>query len=127
MVIFSSINAFHRQKNAGSIDILKEIGLTKPKVKIKILTPNGNDIEDICKELRKNSNLKYKFIEPIIKATILVVDRNFSIVVELKDDNKKTIAEAMGLATYSNSDPTVLTYAVIFDALWNQTSMYEQL
>ena len=127
LVIFSSINAFHRQKSAGSIDILKEIGLTKPKVKIKILTPNGNDIEDICKELRKNSNLKYKFIEPIIKATILVVDRNFSIVVELKDDNKKTIAEAMGLATYSNSDPTVLTYAVVFDALWNQTSMYEQL
>ena len=127
MVIFSSVNAFHRQKTAGSIDILREVGLTKPKVKIKILTPSGNDIEDICKELGKNSSLNYRFIEPIIKATILVVDRKFSIVVELKDDTKKTIAEAMGLATYSNSDPTVLTYAVIFDALWNQTNMYEQL
>ena len=47
--------------------------------------------------------------------------------VELKDDTKKTIAEAIGLATYSNSAPTVLTYAVLFDALWNQTIMYEQL
>jgi two-component system, OmpR family, sensor histidine kinase VicK len=33
----------------------------------------------------------------------------------------------MGLATYSNSTPTVLTYAVIFDAIWNQSDMYEQL
>ena len=127
LIIFSSANAFHRQKSAGSIDILREVGLTKPNVKIKILSPNGSDIEDICKELGKNSNFEYKFIDPIIKVTILVVDRSFSVVVELKDDSKKTIAEAMGLATYSNSNPTVLTYAVIFDALWNQTSMYGQL
>ena len=66
-------------------------------------------------------------MEPIIKISILVVDRKFSIVAELKDDTKKTIAEAMGLATYSNSTPTVLTYAVIFDAIWNQSDMYEQL
>ena len=66
-------------------------------------------------------------MEPIIKVSILVVDRKFSIVAELKDDTKKTIAEAMGLATYSNSTPTVLTYAVIFDAIWNQSDMYEQL
>ena len=50
LIIFSSANAFHRQKSAGSIDILKEVGLTKSNVKIKILTPKGNDIEDICKK-----------------------------------------------------------------------------
>lgn len=59
----------------------------------------------------------FKFIKPIIKATILLVDKKFSLVVELKDDAKKTIAEAIGLATYSNSLPSVLTYTVLFDAL----------
>ena len=57
----------------------------------------------------------------------MVVDRKFSIVVELKDDAKRTIAEAIGQATYSNSAPTVLTYTVLFDALWNQTDLYGPL
>ena len=33
----------------------------------------------------------------------------------------------MGFVTYSNSKPTVLTYASIFDAIWKQTDMYKQL
>jgi signal transduction histidine kinase len=127
LVIFSSVNAFHRQKSAGIIEILEEIVQTKPQVKIKILTPKADDIEDVYRQLSHKSNFSYRFMEPIIKVSILVVDRKFSIVAEIKDDTKKTIAEAMGLATYSNSTPTVLTYAVIFDAIWNQSDMYEQL
>jgi two-component system, OmpR family, sensor histidine kinase VicK len=127
LVIFSSANAFERQRKTGSIEILKEVGLTKPEVKVRIITPKTHDIEAKLKELSHNPNFDYRFIEPIIKVTILVVDRKFSIVVELKDDTKRTIAEAIGQATYSNSAPTVLTYAVLFDALWNQTNLYEQL
>jgi signal transduction histidine kinase len=33
----------------------------------------------------------------------------------------------LGLATYSNSKATVLSYASIFETLWKQTEMYEQL
>jgi signal transduction histidine kinase len=33
----------------------------------------------------------------------------------------------MGLATYSNSKPTVLSYASIFESLWKQTELYERL
>ena len=38
-----------------------------------------------------------------------------------------TVAEAIGFATYSNSLPTVLTYAAIFDVIWKQIELYEQL
>ena len=127
LIIFSSANAFERQKKVGAINVLKQIAQIKPEVKIRILTPKTDDTEKTCRELAHNSNLDYKFIDPIVMVTILVVDRKFSIVVELKDDTKKTIAEAIGLATYSNSLPTVSTYALLFDALWNQTNMYEQL
>ncbi len=34
--------------------------------------------------------------------------------------------EAIGLGTYSNSKPTVLSYVSIFEGLWNQTYMYEE-
>jgi signal transduction histidine kinase len=41
---------------------------------------------------------------------------------------KKTISiEAIGLATYSNSQSTVLSYASIFESLWTQSALYQQL
>jgi signal transduction histidine kinase len=103
------------------------VGLAKPDLKIRMLIPQSQDNEVTLNELSNNLNFDYIFVEPIIRVTILVVDRKFSIVVELKDDTKITIAEAIGQATYSNSAPTVLTYTVLFDALWNQTALYEQL
>jgi two-component system sensor histidine kinase VicK len=44
----------------------------------------------------------------------------------LKSDSKETSLEAIGLATYSNSKETVLSYASIFESLWNQTELYEE-
>ena len=37
--------------------------------------------------------------------------------VELKDDTKDSSSEATGLATYSNSEATVLSYTSIFEIL----------
>ena len=127
LVIFSTANAFHRQRRAGSIDFLKEVGKIKPNINIKILTPQDSIIKEICHNFAHIANFHFKFIEPIAKVSILVVDRKYSIVAELKDDTKQTIEESIGFATYSNSIPTVSTYAMIFDIIWNQTSMYDRL
>ena len=40
---------------------------------------------------------------------------------------KRTPIEAIGLATYSNSQSTVLSYASIFESLWTQTELYQKL
>ncbi|MGB8034761.1 MAG: HAMP domain-containing sensor histidine kinase, partial [Nitrososphaeraceae archaeon] len=68
-------------------------------------------------------------IEPSMqtKVTVLVVDRKYSLTIELKDDSKDNSNEAMGFATYSNSKPTVLSYASIFESLWMQTELYQQI
>ncbi|HET7391078.1 MAG TPA: histidine kinase dimerization/phospho-acceptor domain-containing protein, partial [Nitrososphaeraceae archaeon] len=49
------------------------------------------------------------------------------LVMELKDDTKSTFYEAIGLSTYSNSKAGVLSYAAIFENLWRQAELYEQL
>jgi len=59
--------------------------------------------------------------------TVLVVDKKYSLVVELRDDTKDDLKEAIGLATYSNSKSTVLSYVSIFDALWKQSELREEL
>ena len=73
--------------------------------------------------------LNIRFIEPYLqtKVSLLIVDRKFSLAVELKDDAAHSSYESMGLATYSNSKPTVLSYSSIFENLWKQTELYEGL
>jgi hypothetical protein len=44
-------------------------------------------------------------------------------VIELKDDAKQNSNEAVGFATYSNSESTVLSYASIFKTLWIQNNV----
>src|SRR5205085_869242 len=70
-----------------------------------------------------------RHIEPSMqtRVTALIIDRKYSLTVELKDDSKDNSYEAIGLATYSNSKPTVLSYASIFESLWMQTELFSQL
>jgi two-component system sensor histidine kinase VicK len=46
---------------------------------------------------------------------------------ELKDDTKETFHEAIGLSTYSNSKAGVLSFVSIFENLWEQTELIQQL
>ena len=56
------------------------------------------------------------------KVTTFLADNELSLVIELKDDNIDTgNEEAIGLATYSNSESTVLSNASIFETLWSMS------
>ncbi|HYO05893.1 MAG TPA: HAMP domain-containing sensor histidine kinase, partial [Phototrophicaceae bacterium] len=126
LIIFSTSNAFRRQARDGAVQKLTEIMTNRPWIETKILTPKDSEIERMVAEL-PISNLCVRFIEALSKVSILMVDRKYSLVAELKDDTKQLVTEAIGFVTYSNSAPTVLSYAAIFDSLWKQTEMYEQL
>jgi signal transduction histidine kinase len=72
-------------------------------------------------------NVRYMQQLSDTKATILIADRKVSLVIEVRDDSKSRFYEAIGLSTYSNSKPGVLSYVSIFENLWIQTELYEQL
>ena len=116
------------------------------KVRIRILTPMDRTVEQSAQKLIEEKDrqlslqrlegkpdididIDIRYIEPDLqtKVTILLIDRRFSLTVELKDDAKENSYEAIGLATYSNSKSTVLSYASIFESLWKQTELYQQL
>lgn len=126
LIIFSTSNAFRRLENTGFIQKLLEIRQNKPWIAIKILTPKNMGIENMDSELT-NSNFTFRFFDLLSKMCILIIDRKYSLVAELTDDSKKTLPEAVGFVTYSNSTATVSSYAAIFDSLWKQTEMYQQL
>jgi two-component system, OmpR family, sensor histidine kinase VicK len=126
-IIFSTANAFHRQEYAGAIQLLEEASVQRG-IKVRILTPKDDLIEENAQRLIQRL-IDIRYIEPSLqtKVSIIVADDNSSLSVELKDDTKKTSYDAVGLATYSNSKPTVLSYISIFESLWKQADLYQQL
>jgi two-component system, OmpR family, sensor histidine kinase VicK len=78
---------------------------------------------------KSRGGISIRYIQPHLqtKASIMIVDKKHSLAIELKDDKKTTSIEAIGLATYSNSQSTVLSYASIFESLWTQTDLYQKL
>jgi two-component system sensor histidine kinase VicK len=130
IIMFPTTNAFIRQKNLGVIQFSEEAARERD-VKVRILMPSHKSTEDIVQHLKENyaECIDIRYIEKMsdTKATILVVDRKVSLVMELRDDSKQTFDEAIGLSTYSNSRPGVLSYVSIFENLWKQTELYEQL
>jgi two-component system sensor histidine kinase VicK len=138
LIVLATANAFHRQEDLGAVQFLKEAS-NERGVKIRILTPADTLIVKTSQRLSeqqeqeqqspKTQKINIHFIEPYLqtKVSLLIVDRKFSLAVELKDDAAHKSYEAMGLATYSNSKPTVFSYVSIFESLWKQTELYEGL
>ena len=81
------------------------------------------------KEYCPDRVIDVRYIEQMTetKATILVVDIKASLVMELRDDSKTTFFEAIGLSTYSNSRAGVLSYVAIFENLWRQSELYQEI
>jgi signal transduction histidine kinase len=151
LLLYSSANAFHRQEYVGAIQSLKEAAYERG-VSVRILTPADDSIIKTSQRWTEQQQqqqpqqpqpeqqeqehpslnqqkINMRFIEPYLqtKVSLLIADRKFSLAIELKDDAAQKSYEAVGLATYSNSKPTVLSYVSIFENLWKQTELYEGL
>jgi phospho-acceptor domain-containing protein len=129
--IFPTTNALIRQDKMGAIPLAIQAARER-NVKVKILMPANSFVEQKLEQLKEYcplDTIDVRYIEQMseTKATILVVDRKDSLVMELKDDSKSTFYEAIGLSTHSNSKAGVLSYVAIFEKLWKQSELYEQL
>src|SRR6476659_3898364 len=140
--IFPTPKAFIRQLKA--IYLAKQVSKER-QVKVRILTPNNETVEALIENLLKkekegevtkygtdsfsNEDIKIRYIEKMsnTKATILVIDRKESLVMELKDDSKDTFIEAIGLSIHSTSKASVLSYVAIFENLWKQSELFSEI
>ncbi len=141
LVLFSKAKAFRHQEKAGILKLLKEAASPPHNVRIRILIPAEktdrveeeaaatmtNEIILQLKELgiavRRSGRQQQNILQnDNNNLTLLIVDQSLSLTVELNDDDTKeerTFEEdTIGLATYSNSDPTFFAYMSIFENLW---------
>jgi two-component system, OmpR family, sensor histidine kinase VicK len=141
LLVLPTVNAFIREHRLGVIQLLEQAA-TQDGVVVRILTPTNTVVENIVKKVltaseqregEKKGNFDLRSINTpsekmvVSTVTIVVVDKKESLVFEKKDDSKENFIEAVGLATYSNSKPTVMSYVSIFESLWEQVQLYQQL
>ena len=134
MLFLPTTSAFLREEKIGIIQSLNDAA--NNHVRVKVITPGNESIDPKLQalfqgkdglELRK---IRYKSDVQDAKrprTKILVVDRKEYLVVELKDDSSETFVDAVRLAIYSATESTVISYLTLFESLWTQAELYEQL
>jgi two-component system sensor histidine kinase VicK len=119
LIIFSHANILHQYQKHGILDLLKR--KAQEEIVIRILIGMDYSIaEKAIESLKGYQHIELRYLLKSIqtKLTTIVSDRELSLVIEEKEDQ-----EAIGLATYSNSESTVLSYASIFENLWIQSEI----
>ena len=127
--IYPSFNGFRRQIRIGALHLFREV--LEHGISVRILVPaDKQQIDETIDGLELAlPTLEIRGLDKNLQTQmgIIVVDRKESIIIELKDDEKESYHDAAGLAFYSNSIPIALSYASIFETLWKQGELYEQL
>ena len=150
-IIFSTINTFLLQeRQLGITKILSN--LSNQGVRTRILTPMDIDVKELTSNLKKqyeqeiyqkkqanknnnnnNANISSAIdIQEIapsssINAKIIIVDKQDSLAMEIKDGTKDDLYNSIGLTTYSNSKSTIASYCAIVENLYEQNQLYMQL
>lgn len=135
LLLLPTTSTFLREQKMGIVQSLQNA--TRRGVKVRVLTPaddriapeasavfQGKDANIEVRRIRRKSGIE---TSGEARTKILVVDRKEYLVVELKDDSKQTFVDAVRLAIYSTTQSTVNSYITLFESLWEQSELYDQL
>ena len=134
-ILYSTSNAFYLQEKSGILQLLKEVAeQNSNNLYINILLPIDSSIKkslsfNLLNKNLKNNNIVFQDIAPSINIKIksLVVDRKESLIMELKHLREEKHTASIGFSIYSNSQSIVLSYASIFEVLYNQSILFDQM
>ena len=136
-LIIATPNALQRNYTGGIINLLITAS-EKRNVNVNLIIPTydkGTINDDFLRNEKIAANFKFKLktIAPaikethMIKTTFLIIDRKSVFIIDVKDDSKDMLTEAVGFATYHVSKSRTDSYSFIFDTLWRQADLHESL
>jgi signal transduction histidine kinase len=128
LIILPSLNGFYRTEKSSGFKTLNELGLKG--LKIKVLSPLDYKNQDKLDKIKSNYDyIEFRGLQFILQTInrITILDRSKTMISEIKDDVKDNFIDAFGLAIFIDGKSTASSYAAIFDSLWKQAEMYEQL
>jgi hypothetical protein len=121
MIMFPTIRSFQVYEREGILNLIKR--QLENRITVRILLSEKDRPPQGGWRGISPPNLRIQHTDqlPASKLTMIIVDSELSLVIEEKIDE-----DPVGLATYSNSESTVLSYASIFENLWIQSEIKQQ-
>lgn len=127
-ILFSTRNSFLVAEREGILDALGPASARGIKVRILVMKDDIMQETSVAKLKVAHQDIHVNYLQQFMpsKITTFIVDQNKSLVMEVNDDTKETLHEAVGLATYSNSESTVFSNSSLFESLWIQSELDKQ-
>ena len=121
--MFPTMNTFYRYQIGRLVESIEQAAASGIKTRILIYQTikKGGKGKAKLQPIERHDSRKLQS-----KVTCLIVDSEFCLAVELKDDNASNSVDASGFATYSNSESTVAIYISISETLWMQSELQER-
>lgn len=129
-LIYPTINAYYRHRNSGIFEILRNLA-EDSKVKVRVLLPWVRFDKKYDTEIRAHFGnlIEFKILDKKAEstATVVVIDKKLALIMELKDDTKDSLEEAIAYALLTTSKHITLTYISMFNTLWRQSELNESI
>ncbi|HEV8388151.1 MAG TPA: TrmB family transcriptional regulator sugar-binding domain-containing protein [Nitrososphaera sp.] len=127
-ILFSTKNSFIMAERDEILDEL--VRASERGIKVKILVMRDEMLKEISdsKLLAPHEAIQVNYLQQFLptKITTVIIDQSRSLTIEVNDDTKEALQDAIGLSTYSNSDSTVFSNASMFESLWIQAELDKQ-
>lgn len=127
-ILFSTKNSFLIAEREG---ILEEIGqISAQGIRVRLLVMQDETVKEISNTKLKvlHHNVQVNYLQQLLptRITTLIIDQARTLTIEVNDDTKETLVEAIGLSIYSNSESTVFSNVSVFESLWIQSELDKQ-
>jgi two-component system sensor histidine kinase VicK len=127
LFLFPNDKAMIRAYRLGVIDHLIKASQKQNSANIKIICPLSKENSDIVRKVSEQApNIR------ILNGTdslygMYIIDGEKMFRVEMREPKAETFAEAIGFALYSNRKNTVESFRSIYELLWNERVLNEEL
>lgn len=152
--LLPNFKSFIRQIDDGMIELIRSVAQSNQNLDIRILiteeindemqkqiieifnrynssssTPEDSDDLKLQFQFENIDNFRLKLLNSKLHTEIgfLIIDREKSLLIESKNISSDSTLRSIGLSSFSNSKRISNSYASIFEAIWNQSELYDKL
>ena len=128
LIMLSSAAAFFRMENNIGFKTFENLAYNG--IKVKILIPLRIELQDEINLFKtKYPKIEFRNLQNTLESRIgiAIIDREKVLLFEIKDNSKNSYIDSGGITIFIEGKSTALSYASIFESLWKQTEIYDEI
>ena len=127
LILSSSVAIFRVEGNFG-LKFFEDLALNG--IKVRILIPLEKDLQvDMNSIKAKYKKIEFRNFYTDLKSIlgVIIIDGEKVLLLEVKDETKRPFVDSIGATIFIEGKSTAMSYFSIFDSLWKQAELYDEL